>query len=180
MQIYQDYNFKVGLAQVFDVDVSNQLFNYFNITIDWSNQSSSRRQKFLFGDDGIIYTVNYHGKETNYQVLPWLSVLLDIKNILQTITGDIYTVCSIQRYPHGGVGIDPHRDKEMKLGTTILGLSLGAQRNLVLSRGDKILTLPLPSGSVYILYPPTNSYWLHSIPKDSTLTPRISLTFRNY
>lgn len=186
MQIYSDYNLKVGLLQLFNNDVSTNLFNHFSTTLDWSNDN--RRQKFLFGDDNLIYSVKYRGKQTDYQVLPWTQTLLDLKDIVQTITRTegtslvqhTYTVCSIQRYPHGGVGINPHRDKEMKLGTSILGLSLGAERNLVLTRGDKSLILPLPSGSVYILYPPTNNYWLHSIPKDGSTSARISLTFRNY
>ena len=100
--------------------------------------------------------------------------------MVEEITNEKYNICVIQRYPSGKVGIKKHRDKEMKLGTTISGLSLGATRKLKLEYYDKNIEKDLLSGSLYVLNPPTNSYYTHCIEKDSTTEPRISLTFRNY
>lgn len=72
----------------------------------------------------------------------------------------------------------------MKRGTDICGLSLGYEtRDLILipppfNKNDKEkLCISLPPGSLCILKPPTNNYWMHSIAKDETTTPRISLTY---
>jgi len=112
-----------------------------------------------------------------------LPILIDIRNHLEQLTGEKYNYCVIQYYPCGKVGIKPHKDKEMILGTTICGLSIGETRFLELSPpkfvNEEKIILPLKSGSLYVLKPPTNSYWIHAILTDDTTKPRISLTFRN-
>jgi alkylated DNA repair dioxygenase AlkB len=67
----------------------------------------------------------------------------------------------------------------MKFGTIITSISLGTPRIMRFEKDDKIIDLLLESGSLCLIMPPTNNYWLHSIPKDTSLTPRISLIFRN-
>lgn len=154
---------------------------------------TGRRKATLFGDDNLIYTVTYNGETSHRPVLSWLSIpgLLELKNLIEALTKERITVCILQCYPDNNVGINPHRDKEMGPGTKICGLSLGATRTLSLTRsGHEPLNISLPSGSLYIMNPPTNDKWLHSIPKVSEtlkrkqINPqdniRFSLTFRNY
>ena len=64
--------------------------------------------------------------------------------------------------------------------TPICGLSLGATRTLQFTReGYGKQNFSLPSGSLYVMRPPTNQKWLHAIIRESKiLTSRISLTFR--
>ena len=89
-------------------------------------------------------------------------------------------MCSTH-YPSGNVGIGRHRDREMG-GRTIACLSFGADRTLTLTPfkylHEKERRYALPSGSLYVLLPPTNVHWMHSIEKDNTTIARISLTFR--
>ena len=157
-----------------------------------SESNSKHRETLLVGDEGTIYTVSYRPKEgttRNNPVQSWDSIpyLLDLKCIIEKVTEQKYTVCAIQRYPNGNIGIAPHRDKEMVTGTSIAGLSLGAVRTISFSKGyynyqslDPI-NIPLYSGSLYVMNPPTNQKWVHSIIKDPNVNEsRISLTFRDY
>ena len=149
-----------------------------------------RRTSLLFGDPGLIYNVNYQEITTSREVYPWtdLPALTQLKELVEKITEQRYTVCAIQRYAHGSIGINPHRDKEMVLGTRICGLSLGATRTISFIKtiyGNPIpldeVNIPLISGSMYVMNPPTNQKWLHSIIKEPSISePRISLTFRDY
>ena len=68
------------------------------------------------------------------------------------------------------------------MGTSIYGLSLGATRKLTMLRyNQEPFYLPLEHNSLYILRPPTNTYWKHCIPKQVKIKEsRFSLTFRNY
>lgn len=143
-----------------------------------------KRSSILFGNSGLIYRVTYRGNTTEREVIPWdtLPGLIELKNLVEAITKQKYTVCAVQCYPNGRVGIDPHRDKEMVAGTRIAGLSIGAERNIEFTRMYHApVTIRLRSGSLYVMNPPTNQRWLHSITKDPTVkTPRYSFTFRDY
>lgn len=149
-----------------------------------------RRSTLLFGDPGLLYNITYRGIATTQPIIPWtdLPPIIQLKELVEKITGQKYTVCVVQRYSNGYVGINPHRDKEMVLGTRICGLSLGATRTISFTKtiyGNPIpldqVNIPLISGSMYVMNPPTNQKWLHSIVKEPSIKEsRISLTFRDY
>lgn len=150
---------------------------------------NNRRQSKTFGDDGLEYEIKIKNNTIRKKTEKWSMILFTLKTRLEVFLKETYgititfNICVIQRYPSGKYGIAPHRDKEMTLGTIICGISLGQTRTLEISkygRDKPLATIPLPPGSLYMLHPPTNSYCTHSIPKDSSYEPRISLTFRNY
>ncbi len=162
---------------------SISVFNTLEKQTKWSNLvSEKKRVNQTYGDDGLVYEINFYGKITKRKALPWsdIPILEILRNRITEITKESYNICVIQRYPNGKIGINPHRDKEMKLGTTIVGLSLGETRTLSMSRNNSIIDISLSPGSLYVFNSPTNSYWAHSIKKDETTKPRISLTFRTY
>lgn len=142
------------------------------------------RTSMLFGDPGLIYRVTYQNSTTEREVYPWdtLPALPQLKELVSKITRQKYTVCAVQCYPNGRIGIAPHRDKEMVAGTRIAGLSLGAERTIEFTRAHhESVSIKLPSGSLYVMNPPTNQKWLHSITKQSEIKDkRYSLTFRDY
>ena len=122
-------------------------------------------------------------KTIHTPILPWESFpeLLILAKRIQETTSQSYNTCVIQIYNSGSVGIKPHRDKEMKYGTNIASISLGETRSMYFERrGYEQLDIPLVAGDLCIIKPPTNDYWLHSIPTDSTKNTRISLIFRNF
>jgi alkylated DNA repair dioxygenase AlkB len=148
----------------------------------FNNPPENKRVNQTYGDDGLIYRINFYGKITERPALSWSKapLLKELRDYVSDLTGEKYTICVVQRYPNGKIGINPHRDKEMILGTTIAGMSFGTQRTLTMQRGEKNISLDLTPGSLYVMKPPTNSFWSHSIEKDNTTGVRISLTFRNY
>lgn len=160
---------------------ADHLYHILETTIEW--KKGNRRQKYTYGDEGLEYVIWFSNGIGRYKCIPWekLPILFEFKERLEKLVQHRFTTCVIQYYPHGKVCIKPHRDKEMKPGTTIVGLSVGATRYLRLARLDIEYNIDLPHGSVYIFRPPTNDWFSHSIPRDeSVLTPRFSLTFRNY
>ena len=88
-----------------------------------------------------------------------------------------FNVCVIQQYPNGKYGIQKHRDKEMN--GMICGISVGQTRTLSMYKyNTNVLNQPLNNGSLYLILPPTNDFFLHAIEKDSSRGVRYSLTFR--
>lgn len=148
------------------------------------SENSGTRTSMIFGDTGLIYRVTYQGITTETEALSWntLPGLLELKTLIESIIKQKLTVCIIQCYPNGKVGIGPHRDKEMVPGTIIDGLSIGATRTIEFTRqGYEPVRIKLPSGSNYVMNPPTNDKWLHSIIREGKIKEcRFSCTFRNY
>jgi alkylated DNA repair dioxygenase AlkB len=144
---------------------------------------SKRRNKIIYGDEDVpYYKFTYMNKDVFTRINSWTSlpILRSIRDKIKELTGQHYHVCVVQLYNCGEVGIDPHRDKEMEPGTIIASLSLGETRIMRFSKaGYETVDIALPAGTLCLMNPPTNDYWLHSIPKDKTTAPRISLVFRN-
>ena len=169
-------------------EYAESLFNHLESVVPWSKEiTPGRRVNQNYGDSGLRYTLNFGGygdkplKTIEREVLPWnnLPALIPLKERLSAVSHSDYNYCVIQRYPNGNVGINPHRDREMRPDTDIAGISLGATRTLTMSRYSKEIKIVLPPGSLYVLKSPTNTYWNHSIDIDPHITnARISLTFR--
>lgn len=143
---------------------------------------SKKRNKTIYGSL-TTYSYEYRGTTVktsiyNWKEFPELEILA--KKIEET-TGQAYNTCVIQIYNSGIVEIKPHRDKEMKKGSIIASISLGEIRNMRFERkGYEVLDIALEGRMLCLINPPTNDYWLHSIPPDTTKNPRISLVFRNF
>ncbi len=179
---YRDVGLNLDLySNILTKEHAKALYEQLERDVQWSREiTPGRRVNQTFGDEGLVYEIHWYGKTTQRKAQPWLPCLIPVRDVLEKLTNQKYNICVVQRYPSGKVGINPHRDREMKAGTTICGISLHQSRTLAMLRGNKTVNVPLESGSLYIFYPPTNDYWAHSIPKDDTKEPRISLTFRNY
>lgn len=178
---YKQADLDVDLyPQLLTPDLAQAWYLYFDSIMP----QTTNRSSILFGDEGLIYRVTYRNVTTESEVNPWTSLpaLPELKSLVDKITNQTSTVCVVQRYNDGKVGINPHRDKEMVFGTRIAGLSLGAQRTIQFTRSyHEPISISLPSGSLYVMNPPTNQKWLHSIVKDTKIKePRFSLTFRDY
>jgi hypothetical protein len=145
----------------------------------------NKRSTILFGDEGLIYSVTYHGHTSHHKTINWASlpILLPLKSHIEQLYKHTFNFCAIMKYPNGDTVIGKHRDKEMVAGSTICGISVGVTRRLQLSPPGWLNQSPhvlnLTHGSLYALLPPTNDKWLHEILKDTTTQTRYSLTFRN-
>jgi alkylated DNA repair dioxygenase AlkB len=61
----------------------------------------------------------------------------------------------------------------------IASVSLGTPRIMRFERkGWETQDILLDTGMLCLINPPTNDYWLHSIPADESVTSRVTLVFR--
>jgi len=95
-----------------------------------------------------------------------------------------FNACLLNLYHDGDEGMGWHSDdeKELNCQAPIASLSLGATRKFAFRhKADKTtLSLNLEHGSALIMYPPTQTYWSHSLLKTKRpVGPRINMTFRS-
>ena len=179
VSVQQEYMSHDNAADLFNYLIKNAKFKHGYYTA--KGTVSKKRNKVVYGSIPA-YKAIFRGVEISERVIHWNTQprLRELAERLTAHTGQEYHVCVIQMYNTGEVGIKPHRDKEMKPGTIIASLSLGAERTMRFEhRSGKVVDIPLPHGSLCLIHPPTNDVWTHSIPTDATTTPRLSLIFRN-
>lgn len=143
---------------------------------------SKKRNKTIYGSLKT-YRYEYRGETVETPIYNWrlFPELEGLARRIEETTGQPYNTCVIQIYNSGVVEIKPHRDKEMKEGSIIASISLGETRAMRFERrGYEALDIPLEKGTLCLINPPTNDYWLHSIPADDSSHVRISLVFRNF
>lgn len=145
-----------------------------------SGSLSKKRNKTIYGEiEEYVYV--YRGTEVRTKIRPWdkFPELKQLADKIAKVSEQTYKTCVIQIYNSGVVGIKPHRDKEMMSGEIIASVSLGTPRVMRFERKDwETQDILLESGMLCLINPPTNDYWLHSIPTDKTTAPRVSLVFR--
>ena len=156
-------------------------------TIQWKNDEAvifgrhiiTKRKVAWYGDDGYSYTYS----NTTKHALAWTNELLQLKGLVEQLTGQKYNSCLLNLYHDGNEGMAWHSDDEKSLGkdTSIASLSFGAERKFALKhRASKHpVALMLQHGSLLVMKGATQSNWLHSLPKSTKITtPRVNLTFR--
>jgi len=164
--------------------------NYHHVlmdTIQWKNDEAiifgkhiiTKRKAAWYGDDGYLYTYS----NTTKKALAWTPELLELKQMVEAITGTTFNSCLLNLYHNGNEGMAWHSDDESSLGknTTIASLSFGAERKFSLKhkKGKETVSVILESGSLLVMKDTTQTNWLHSLPKSKRVVrPRINLTFR--
>lgn len=181
IDIYSNYLSTFQCQELFKKIISNPS-HFKHQLLTKKGVPSKKRNKTIYGSLAT-YQYYYQGKTIETPIHNW-SLFPELKDIalsIEKLTGQSYNTCVIQIYNSGIVEIKPHRDKEMKKGSIIASISLGEIRIMRFQRyGYEILDIPLESGMLCLINPPTNDYWLHSIPPDKTKNVRISLVFRNF
>jgi len=178
---YMNYLSEDEATNLYNAIVGNPIhLKHSNITK--KGEISKKRNKTIYGSLET-YSYTYRGVESKTPIIHWSKFpeLEKLSQRIQETTKQPYNTCVIQIYNSGVVEIKPHRDKEMKKGSIIASISLGETRNMRFERSSyDDVEIPLQSGTLCLLNPPTNDYWLHSIPPDSSTSYRISLVFRNF
>jgi alkylated DNA repair dioxygenase AlkB len=155
--------------------------------IEWKNDEAiifgkhfiTKRKVAWYGDSNYAYT--YSG--TTRQALVWTKELLDLKNIIEALTGETFNSCLLNLYHDGNEGMSWHSDDETSLGTNtaIASVSFGAERKFSFKhkKSKQAVTILLETGSLLLMKGTTQTHWLHSLPKTTLIKkPRINLTFR--
>jgi len=134
-----------------------------------------------YGDEGTSYT--YSGIAMSPS--PWTSLLLEIRQQLNDLSGNDFNSLLANLYRDGNDSVGWHADDEAELGEnpTIASLSFGESRRFLMKQkgneGEK-LSLDLNNGDLLIMKGATQQNWLHQIPRSrKQLGARINLTFRS-
>ncbi|GBN13100.1 DNA oxidative demethylase ALKBH2 [Araneus ventricosus] len=156
----------------------------------WGKYSIPRSMA-SYGDEGLIY--RFSGG--TFKTKPWIPILQQLAQVANEFLPkhERFNYVLINRYKNGNDYIGFHQDNEPDIctQTPIVAFSFGAQRDLVFKRIQYTvpreecknhpitLKVPLEHGSILIMYPPTNEYYTHGLPKRLRCKDaRISLTFR--
>jgi len=166
---------------------ADNYFERFLTSIEWKNDEAvvmgrrivTERKVAWYGDSNYSYT--YSG--TTKQALPWTAELLKLKQLAEEIVAAKFNSCLLNLYHGGNEGVGWHSDNEKSLvkNATIASYSLGAVRAFRFKhkKTKQNVEIMLEIGSLLAMSGPTQSYWLHSLPKSAKVTePRINLTFR--
>lgn len=156
-------------------------------TIVWKNDEAvifgkhiiTKRKAAWYGDSNYAYTYS----NTTKEALPFTKELLVIKALVEKISEAKFNSCLLNLYHDGNEGMAWHSDDEKSLGpnTTIASLSFGAERKFSLKhkRTKQTVSVVLQTGSLLVMKGATQTSWLHSLPKTTTIKkPRVNLTFR--
>lgn len=164
-------------------DYYQQLLEY----IQWQHDQAiifgktitTKRKVAWYADKPFTYT---YSKVTK-KALPWLPVLLELRELAQTLSGESYNSCLLNLYHDGSEGMAWHSDgeKDLKKHGAIASLSFGAARKFAFKHKQTADTkaLVLEHGSLLVMKGQTQSHWLHRLPPTKKVnTPRVNLTFR--
>ncbi|MGV3765105.1 MAG: alpha-ketoglutarate-dependent dioxygenase AlkB family protein [Chitinophagaceae bacterium] len=156
--------------------------------IEWRNDEAvifgrhivTKRKVAWYGDEPYSYTYS----NTTKEALPWTKELLELKHLVEAVSGNTFNSCLLNLYHSGEEGMAWHSDDEKTLvaGSSIASLSLGAERKFSMKhrRTGEQTSLILASGSLLEMKGATQTHWLHCVPKTKRVTePRVNLTFRS-
>jgi alkylated DNA repair dioxygenase AlkB len=172
---------------VLSIPEANFYLNTFLETIKWKNDEAvifgkrivTKRKVAWYGDTTFSYTYS----KTTKEALVWTPELLQLKKIIEDITGETYNSCLLNLYHNGAEGMAWHSDgeKELKKNGAIASVSLGAERKFAFKHKEtkEVVLQVLAHGSVLVMKDQTQSHWLHRLPPTTRVsTARVNLTFR--
>ena len=139
----------------------------------------TQRKMAWYADEPVSYTYSGHTRTA----LMWPDVLREIKQRVESSSGDIFNSCLCNFYSSGDEGMGWHSDGEKELVEegAIGSLTLGSARKFSFKHkvtGERV-SLSLEHGSLLIMKGSTQKNWLHSLPKTKKVSdPRVNLTFR--
>jgi alkylated DNA repair dioxygenase AlkB len=178
----------VYYGQIMSVQQADGYFEALCNSIAWQHDEAiiygkriiTKRKVAWYGDRSFSYT---YSKVTKH-ALPWNSVLLELKQMVERMSGESFNACLLNLYHDGQEGMAWHSDGEVDLekNATIASLSFGAQRKFAFKHKitQQKVELYLAHGSLLLMQESTQTYWLHRLPPSSKIsTARINLSFRH-
>lgn len=174
-------------GKVLQTAAADYYFDQLMQTIAWENDQAlifgklltTKRKVAWYGDRRFEYTYS----NMNKYALPWTQELVELKQLVEELTGETFNSCLLNLYHHGEEGMAWHSDAEtdLKKDGAIASLSFGAERKFAFKhkQSKEKVELYLEHGSLLVMKDTTQSYWLHRLPPTKKVsTARINLTFR--
>lgn len=147
--------------------------------IIFGRQITTKRKVAWYGDRAFEYTYS----NINKYALPWTSELIELKTLVEQLTGETFNSCLLNLYHTGEEGMAWHSDAEtdLKREGAIASLSFGAERKFAFKHKQtkEKVELHLEHGSLLVMKDTTQHYWWHRLPPTKKVsTARVNLTFR--
>ena len=174
-------------GKVLQTAAADYYFDQLMQTIAWENDQAiifgklltTKRKVAWYGDRRFEYTYS----NMNKYALPWTQELVELKQLVEELTGETFNSCLLNLYHCGEEGMAWHSDAEtdLKKDGAIASLSFGAERKFAFKhkQSKEKVELYLEHGSLLVMKDTTQSYWLHRLPPTKKVsTARINLTFR--
>ncbi|WP_440205982.1 alpha-ketoglutarate-dependent dioxygenase AlkB family protein [Acinetobacter oleivorans] len=174
-------------GQIFTSQQANIYFDKLFSSVAWKHDEAiiygkhitTKRKVAWYGDHPFSYTYS----KTTKRALAWSPVLLELKKIIEQLTGEMFNSCLLNLYHDGNEGMAWHSDGEVDLrkNGVIASLSFGAERKFALKHKatKEKIELFLAHGSLLVMKDTTQTHWLHCLPPSKRITTaRINLTFR--
>jgi alkylated DNA repair dioxygenase AlkB len=174
-------------GKVFSKGEADEYFDVLMNNIEWKNDEAfilgkhiiTKRKVAWYGSEAYPYT---YSRSTKF-ALPWTNELIQLKKLVEEISGSTYNSCLLNLYHNGAEGMAYHSDDEKALleDAAIASLSFGAERNFLFKHKKQSgrLSLILEHGSLLVMQGTTQKNWVHRLPTSKKiLQERINLTFR--
>ena len=168
-------------AQLYKELVANVTYDKNSVVKIFGKSIPIPRKQTAYGDPGTTYTFS----NVTVNAKPWIPIILKIKADVEYILGLQFNFCLVNKYDTGENYIGYHKDDEIDLGQNpaIASVSFGQERKFYFKSDDPnvpVTKLKLSSGTLCVMYDPTNKNYKHSVPKEVKVTGcRINLTFRH-
>lgn len=156
-------------------------------TIEWKNDEAiimgkhivTARKVAWYGDKPYSYTYS----KTTKTALLWTPELIELKKLVEELTGATYNSCLLNLYHNGNEGMAWHSDDEKALAKngSIASFSFGAERKFSFKHKTtkETVSVFLEHGSLLLMKDATQTNWLHRLPPTTKVSnPRVNLTFR--
>lgn len=174
-------------GKIFDMNLSDIFFDTLLKTIEWKNDEAiiygkhiiTKRKVAWYGEKPYEYKYSNITKTA----LLWTRELIEIKKVIETISGEHFNSCLLNLYHNGDEGMAWHSDgeKDLKKDGAIASISFGAERKFSFKHKEtkETVSILLEHGSLLMMAGTTQSHWLHRLPPTKrAFNPRINLTFR--
>ncbi|MEP6676820.1 MAG: alpha-ketoglutarate-dependent dioxygenase AlkB [Ferruginibacter sp.] len=174
-------------GKVMDQKDADRYFEILSREIEWKNDEAmmfgkhiiTKRKVAWYADHPFSYT---YSNTTKY-ALPWTAALLQLKQLAEKLTADIFNSCLLNLYHDGSEGMAWHSDDEKELAphASVASFSLGAERKFSFrhKKTKETVSLILENGSLLNMKGATQINWLHRLPPTAKIKgARINLTFR--
>lgn len=174
-------------GKIFNNNTSQHYFEQLLNNIEWQHDKAvifekliiTKRKVAWYGDKPFDYTYS----KTTKSALPWTKELLELKEIIESKTGETFNSCLLNLYHSGEEGMAWHSDgeKDLKKNGAIGSLSFGAERKFSFKHKvtKQTVSVFLEKGSLLVMKGTTQTNWLHRLPPTKKVeNPRINLTFR--
>ncbi len=151
------------------------LFRQLASTIRWTTRYGTR--------ETVTWGESYHLRNQTRTRHSWPDFLQPLASAIENCFGFLPNNCVANHYPDGSRTIGFHSDQgmEMRDGTGVVIISLGAMRHMVLRRIDTPAIryhYALEPGSAFHMDDSSQAVWQHGILPEPGSGPRISLSFR--